>query len=112
MNVLYLRTPDGGRCTADMVGEAIDYLLGLYTDNYETLLGQMSEKQRTLFRAIVMEGRARNITSGAFIKKYRLWSASSVASALKGLLDKDFVMQESGAYMAYDQFFALWLLNS
>ena len=30
-------------------------------------------------------------------------------SAAKGLLDKDFITQEAGAYMVYDQFFALWL---
>jgi DNA-binding MarR family transcriptional regulator len=74
-------------------------------------LSQMSEKQRVVFRAIVAEGRATNVTSGAFIKKYRLWSASSVVSALKALLDKDFVTSENGAYMAYDQFFAFWLLR-
>lgn len=109
MNVLYFRTETGGCCTADSVDAAIDYLLDLYSENYETLFSQMSEKQRIIFRSIVAEGRARNVTSGAFIKKYRLWSASSVMSALKALLDKDFVTQEGGAYMAYDQFFALWL---
>ena len=109
MNVLYLRTPEGGQCGVEMVDDAIDYLLGLYSDNFQTMLGQMSEKQRALFGAIVMEGGVRSITGGKFMKKYRLWSASSVASALKGLLDKDFVTQENGVYMAYDLFFALWL---
>lgn len=46
---------------------------------------------------------------GAFIKKYRLPSSSSVQSALKGLLEKDFVTQEAGAYQIYDRFFGLWL---
>ena len=92
-----------------MVDEAINYLLDLYSENYETQLSQMSEKQRIVFRTIVAEGKARNVTGGAFIKKYRLWSASSVMSALKALLDKDFVTQEDNAYMAYDQFFAMWV---
>lgn len=111
MNVLYFRTEQGGRCTLEGVEETIDYLLDLYSENYETQLSQMSEKQRVVFRAIVAEGKAKNVTSGAFIKKYRLWSASSVMSALKALLDKDFVTQEDGAYAPYDQFFALWLLR-
>jgi hypothetical protein len=72
----------------------------------------MSERQRTLFRAITAEGQAKNITGGAFIKKYRLWSASSVMSAAKALLEKDFITQEQGAYVVYDQFFALWLLRA
>lgn len=109
MNVLYFRTERGGRCTLEGVDDTIDYLLDLYSENYETQLSQMSEKQRIVFRAIVAEGKAKNVTGGTFIKKYRLWSASSVMSALKALLDKDFVTQEDGAYIPYDQFFALWL---
>ena len=109
MNVLFMRTNNGECCTVDMVDDAIGYLLDLYSENYETQLSQMSERQRTLLRAIVEEGQARNITGGTFIRKYRLWSASSVMSAAKALLEKDFIIQENGAYMAYDQFFALWL---
>lgn len=109
MNVLYFRTERGGRCTLEGVDDTIDYLLDLYSENYETQLSQMSEKQRIVFRAIVAEGKAKNVTGGTFIKKYRLWSASSVMSALKALLDKDFVTQEDEAYIPYDQFFALWL---
>lgn len=60
-------------------------------------------------KAITMEGKATGVTGGAFIKKYGLWSPSSVMSALKALLDKDFVTQEKDAYQVYDKFFALWL---
>lgn len=109
MNVLFLQTPANGQCTPDMIDPAIDYLLDLNSENYETLWGQMSEKQRIVFRAITAEGKATNVTGGAFIKKYGLWSPSSVVSALKGLLDKDFITQEKDAYMVYDKFFALWL---
>lgn len=109
MNVLFLRTAEGRCCTADMVSEAVDYLLDLYSDNYETQMSQMSERQRTLFRAITAEGVATGISGGAFIKKYRLWSPSSVMSAAKALLEKDLVTQDHGAYSVYDQFFALWL---
>lgn len=109
MNVLFYRTPAGGHCTLDMVDEAIDYLLDLYTDNYSTLFSQMSEKQRLVFRAIASEGEATAVTSAAFIKKYRLTSASSVSSALRGLVDKDFVTIENNKYIIYDHFFALWV---
>lgn len=109
MNVLFLRTESGERCTVDMVDDAINYLLDLYSENYETQLSQMSERQRILFRAIAAEGLAKNITGGAFIKKYKLLSASSVSSAAKALLERDFVTNEKGTYSVYDQFFALWL---
>ncbi|MBQ7686382.1 MAG: ATP-binding protein [Bacteroidaceae bacterium] len=111
MNVLYLRTPVGGHCSLDMVDDAIDFLLDLYTDNYTTLLSQMSERQRTVFRAIAMEGKAENVTSGQFIRKYHLWSASSVSSALRGLLEKDFLTSENGIYSIYDHFFSLWMVR-
>ena len=109
MNVLFFRTAPNECCTTDMVEESVNYLLDLYSDNYETQMSQMSERQRTLFRAITAEGQVRGLTGSAFIRKYRLLSASSVMSAAKALLDKDLITQEQGAYSIYDQFFALWL---
>ena len=50
-----------------------------------------------------------NIADSGFIKKYKLWSASSVVSAAKGLLEKDYITQENGTYMVYDPFFAQWM---
>ena len=110
MNVMYMRTPQGKICTPDMIGEAIDYTLMMAADTYEALLRQMPEKQRNVFIAIVAEGEVENVTSGAFSRKYRLPSTSSVNSAVKGLLAKDFITQtKSGAYQPYDKLFALWV---
>ena len=112
MNVLFLFTQPGEMCKMVMVDEAINYLLNILSDNFETQLSQMPEKQRNVFRAIAQEGTAQAVLSGAFINKYHLLSPSSVASALKALLDKDLITQENGAYMVFDQFFALWLLRT
>jgi len=112
MNVLFLFTQPGEMCKMEMLDEAINYLLNILSDNFETQLSQMPEKQRNVFRAIAQEGTAQAVLSGAFINKYHLLSPSSVASALKALLDKDLITQENGAYMVYDQFFALWLLRT
>ena len=109
LNVLFAKTETGATCTACMVDEAIDYILRLSSDTYESLLYQMPDKQRTVFIAIVKEGKAKEINSSGFVKKYKLASASSVASAVKGLLDKDFITIDNNTYSAYDQFFALWL---
>ena len=89
--------------------EAIDFILRLSSDTYESLYYQMPEKQRMLFLAIAKEGKATTVTGGQFIKKHKLNSASSVSSALKGLLDKDFITLDKNAYSVYDQFFSLWL---
>ena len=109
LNVLYSKTVEGEACIPSMVDEAVDFILRMSSDTYESLLYQMPEKQRALFLAIAKDGKATEITSGRFIHKHRLNSASSVNSALKGLLDKDFITQDRRVYSVYDQFFALWL---
>ena len=109
MNVMFMRTPQGDVCSSDMIDEAIDYTLTMASDTYEALLRQMPEKQRNVFIAIVAEGEIENVTSGAFSRKYRLPSASSVNSAVKGLLTKDFITQGRNGYQAYDKLFAMWV---
>lgn len=109
MNILFSLTPEGTRCTVDMIDTAVDTLLNLASDAYETILSQMPEKQRNLFLAISAEGQAASISGGQFVRKYRLISSSSVLSAAKGLLDKDFITQDKGVYSTYDLFFVEWL---
>ena len=109
MNVLFSRTDKGASCDVSMVDEAIDFIIRLSSDTYESLFYQMPEKQRLLFLAIAREGKAKEITSGAFLKRNKLSSASSVNSALKGLLDKDFITEDKNVFWVYDQFFPLWL---
>ena len=38
-------------------------------------------------------------------------ASSSVQSAIKGLLEKNFVTATLGEYEVYDKFFALWILQ-
>ena len=109
LNVLYARTREGETCDVAMVDEAIDFILRMSSDTYETLFYQMPEKQRMLFLAIAKERKATSVTGGKFINKHRLNSASSVSSALKGLLEKDFITMDKNAYSVNDQFFPLWL---
>lgn len=109
MNILYTMTPQGETCSPAMIDAAIEDILDLASDTYETLLYQMPEKQRAIFIAIAKEGKATAISSSAFVRKYHLISASSVASAVKGLLEKDFVTSDKGIYQVYDRFFLLWL---
>jgi AAA+ ATPase superfamily predicted ATPase len=109
LNVLYSKTEVGNTCHVQMVDEALDYILRLSSDSYESLFYQMPEKQRMVFLAIAKEGEAAEVTGGKFIKKHKLLSPSSVNSALKGLLEKDFITMDRNVYSVYDQFFSLWL---
>ena len=109
MNMLYMLTPKGETCDIDMIDRAIDTYLQLSSEYYAELLRQMPEKQRNVFLAIAAEGRVRSISGGKFAHKYHLPSASSVVSAVKGLLEKDFITQTDNVYYVYDRFFQLWL---
>ena len=109
LNILYSRTDEGGRCNVGMINEAIDFIVRMSADSYESLLYQMPLKQRNLLLAIASEGKASQIKSGKFVKKHSLLSPSSVSAALKGLLDKDFLTEEKGVYSLYDKFFVVWL---
>ena len=109
LNVLFLKTPPGGRCTADRVDNAIRYILELFSETFADLLDRIPEKQREVFIAIAQEGRATGITGRPFLKRHHLQTASAVNSAVRGLLEKDFITQEKSAYMVYDPFFGLWL---
>ncbi len=109
LHILYSRTEEGGRCNVGMINEAIDFIVRMSADSYESLLYQMPLKQRNLLLAIASEGKASQIKSGKFVKKHSLLSPSSVSAALKGLLDKDFLTEEKGVYSLYDKFFVVWL---
>lgn len=109
MNVLFMQTASGTTCGVEQVQPAIDYLLDLSSDTYESLFIQIPEKQRNLLLAIAAERKATEVMGGTFVRKHRLPSASSVSVALKGLLEKDFITSDNGYYSIYDLFFQMWL---
>ncbi len=53
--------------------------------------------------------RARQITSGVFIRRHSLKSASSVQSSIKKLLSFGLVSFDNGEYFIADQLMGLWL---
>lgn len=109
LNVLFLKTLPNQTCKVDMVNGAVEYILDMFSETYADLLDKIPEKQREVFVAIAHEGKAKGITSKAFVKKYHLQSASVITAAVRGLLDKDLITVDKGVYMVYDPFFALWL---
>lgn len=109
LNVLFDMTPPQGTCGTEMVEEAIRQIVDSFRYTYSEILFRMPEKQKELLIAITKEGEAKAITSGTFIKKYKLLSASSVQAAIKGLLEKEYVTQEMGVYKIYDRFLGIWL---
>lgn len=76
---------------------------------YQSMVAMLSERQKEVLFAIAKEGKISEITSTEFIKKHGLHSPSSVQSAVRQLLEKEFVTKEGAIYYVYDRFFGLWL---
>ena len=109
MNELFSRSLTDGICTAENIEEAIHYIILTSASTYEDLMYQLPEKQSLVLRAIAKEGKAQNLTSGKFIKRHGLLSASSVKSAVPALLDKGLITSDKGVYQVYDKFLEIWL---
>ena len=109
MNELYAITAPNSTCTAEMIDNAISNILRANEFTYQSMLYQLPPKQKELLIALSKAGKAEAITSSEFIRRWHLPSASSVQSAMKGLLDKNFVTTNLGVYEVYDRFFSLWI---
>lgn len=109
MNQLFASTPIGETCVADAIESAVDRIVSTGAEAYQALYNQIPERQRDLLLAIASEGKVQSVTSGAFIRKHRLPSASSVATSARILQEKDILAREGDTYCVYDRFFALWL---
>ena len=111
MNELYTITLPHSVSSSELIDIAITNILRSNEFTYQAMLFQLPPKQKELLIALSKAGKAEAITSTKFIQRWHLSSASSVQSAIKGLLDKNFVTTNLGIYEVYDRFFALWLTN-
>jgi uncharacterized protein len=74
--------------------------------NYRNLI---PAHQFRLLQAIAIENGISQPTSGAFIMKHNLVSASSVATSLKALEEKEMIVNDGDQWIVYDVFFSRWL---
>jgi len=109
LNEMFALTDAGGQCEADSIKEALNNVVQVQEPFYREILAALPIKQKSLLYALVKEKEAENVTSGAFIQKHKLVSASSVQSAMKGLYEKDMVTENDGVWRVYDIFLAQYL---
>ena len=108
-NTLYAQTPEGEKCVPENVTEALDYILRTQAYSYEEVLFRLPERQKQVLIALAKNGPAKSVTSAAFLQANALPSASMVQSALRGLLEKDYITLFHGVYSVYDLFFGYWI---
>lgn len=100
---------EGGTCT---VRDAETFANAFIQESGARLKEQLSfisEPQKELLYAICEEGEATGITSGAFIKKHSLRSASAVQSATKALLESELITKRGYNYSISDPMLKIWL---
>lgn len=102
-------TPENAECTVDTIRDAIDDMVVSNDTIFREILSNIPEKQKSLLYAIARDGEAERITSAEFIKRHSLVSASSVQSATKKLLEKDFITEINKVYSITDKLFSMWI---
>ncbi len=91
---------------------AVRQIVNQNEDAYKDLLYQLTARQRDLLVAVSREGKAKQITGAAFVKRYNLSSASSVQKSAQTLMEKQLLTHHQGVYEVYNKFMALWLRES
>ena len=109
LNLAYADQRPEETCDVELIKKSINNILEANSLIYREVLSNMPERQKDLFYAIAIEKEINEITSSAFIKKYNLLSASSVQSATKSLLEKEYITKNGKNYELNDKFFALWI---
>ncbi len=96
-------------CRIKDVNEAICNAVDEKDETYLDLMTRLSSKQKALLLALAHSGRNVQPTSGNFISKYHLTSASAVQRSLSSLQEKDIITNSNGQYYIYDYFLYYWL---
>lgn len=111
-NELYAMAEPGQTCEIKDVDVAISYAVEEKDDVYQDLMARLSTRQKALLLALAHSGRNIQPTSGEFIKKFHLTSASAVQRSMSALQEKDIITSSNGQYYIYDYFLYFWLNQS
>ena len=109
MNQLFSELDVNEKCTDKKFAEAVHNRIFSYETLFSEILNLIPERQKELLYAVAKEDKAKNITSGEFVKKHSLHSTASTQTAARQLLEKEIFTRNENIYSVYDRFFGLWL---
>ncbi len=84
-------------------------VLSSYEPMYANFMNLLPAHQFALLKAIAIENQVAKPTSGAFIHKHKLGTASSVKTSLTALAGKEMIVITPSGWQVYDVFFSRWL---
>lgn len=105
----YYYTDEGEICSKKEAELFCDNYIGECGTKIKEILAGISESQKELLYAVSAEKTATGITSGAFIKRHNLKSASAVQSAAKALMEAGILTRKGYAYSLSDPMTRIWL---
>ena len=109
MNQLFSELDEHENCTEKIFAEAVHNRIFSYETLFSEILNLLPERQKEVLYAVAKEGKAKNITSGEFVKKHSLHSTASTQTAARQLLEKEILTRNGNIYSVNDRFFGLWL---
>ncbi|MGM9846824.1 MAG: ATP-binding protein [Muribaculaceae bacterium] len=95
--------------TPNVVNDTILEFVKEQSAAYQNYCLLFTENQLKLLTAIASENTVKEPLSATFIRKYKLSAPSSVKTALRALMEKQFISRTAEGYFVTDLFFACWL---
>lgn len=108
-HALWELTDEGTTVTQDHIDDALDMLLSREDYAYTALWESLALSQRRVLEGLAIDPEGAKVFGADFLDRYELRSASTAQRAVKALLEKDFIDQESGAFFITDRFFKIWI---
>lgn len=109
MNMLYTSFSPNSVLVKDDVESVVRDILSQHRFAYQSLMYQLTSKQKQVVMAIAREGKVGALMSQSFLRRYNL-GASTVQAAVRTLLDRDFITFDEGVYQIGDIFLAQYLM--
>ena len=115
---IFAYSKSGQEITPDIIDNTMEAIIEENTPGYNETMASLGIVQKQVLIAIAKAGPVSHLTSGAFVRKNSLPSASSTQKALKVLLDSQLVtysVPESSKqkyYQVTDKFFEKWLVRT
>ena len=94
----------------EYVGLAMESLMAMKREQYETVVGSLSGAQRNVLSALAAQPTAR--FDAKYRRTYGIGPSSTVHGALEKLVDKGYVEKSVNEYYVGDPFFARYLTSS
>lgn len=107
----FAETETGAVCTVGDMERASDLYILQNSKRLQELLAYITEQQKEVLYAVAAEGSVDRITSGDFVRRHHLRSASAVQSAVRKLLEFDLLTEQNKTYSVSDPLMRIWITS-